>query len=599
MLFLMRKLPWSISTTVRNPERLREFLRVLSEFEGRPFDADAQREYQIRLIQEGLYRPTKVPSELASRYNDPTKPLSFDDAKQIFEYQKYKDPPMRGRQSVNPLNKLGLAVAVKRLGKVRITPAGRLFMGDISQSSEVLFRSLLKLQFPNPLNSNFKEDYGFYIAPFTAVLRLLDYLRSRGKNGLTQSEFCYFVTTWLDIRELETQAKRILEFARLTGKQRTDYLRNWLKEFYGEEVNLSDTKAKNLLDYGDNTMRYFRYTKYFAVAGSLGSWSIDIEPTRAKEVELLLQEMDGTPKEFKTLDYYLEYMGNSDLPELPWYSNEKLCIVIQDLQEQFRRLGFAINASNRLITAPPSPLTSRDELELWLNDLRSLLKEQSLAVRLQQSRWQASVLSDLRATLLGTGRQRGRQIEPADLEKLVADMLIAIDDADDVSPNYPMDDLGNPISHAPGNRPDIECQYRDFRLVVEVTLDSSKNQWFREGQPVMRHLREFEKRFSDDLPAFCIFLAPRVHPDTYSQFWMAVRYEYDGTPQKIVPVDFQQLGQVLEAIVRHLEVHRRFESFRLLEFLNESVAVHNLNGYNQWREHLRKTIDEWCSAVAR
>jgi len=292
-------------------------------------------------------------------------------------------------------------------------------------------------------------------------------------------------------------------------------------------------------------------------------------------------------------------MGNSDLPELPWYSNEKLCIVIQDLQEQFRRLGFAINASNRLITAPPSPLTSRDELELWLNDLRSLLKEQSLAVRLQQSRWQASVLSDLRATLLGTGRQRGRQIEPADLEKLVADMLIAIDDADDVSPNYPMDDLGNPISHAPGNRPDIECQYRDFRLVVEVTLDSSKNQWFREGQPVMRHLREFEKRFSDDLPAFCIFLAPRVHPDTYSQFWMAVRYEYDGTPQKIVPVDFQQLGQVLEAIVRHLEVHRRFESFRLLEFLNESVAVHNLNGYNQWREHLRKTIDEWCSAVAR
>jgi hypothetical protein len=24
-----------------------------------------------------------------------------------------------------------------------------------------------------------------------------------------------------------------------------------------------------------------------------------------------------------------------------------------------------------------------------------------------------------------------------------------------------------------------------------------------------------------------------------------------------------------------------------------------LNGYNQWREHIRKTIDEWCSAVAR
>lgn len=96
-------------------------------------------------------------------------------------------------------------------------------------------------------------------------------------------------------------------------------------------------------------------------------------------------------------------------------------------------------------------------------------------------------------------------MEPADLEKLIADIFVAIDDADNIAPNYPMDDLGNPISHAPGNRPDIECQYRDFRLVVEVTLDSSKNQWFREGQPVMRHLREFENRFTDNLPAFCIF----------------------------------------------------------------------------------------------
>jgi hypothetical protein len=119
----MRRLPWSISTTVRNPKRLREFLRVLAEFEGKRFDMEVQKEFQIRLIQERLYSPTKIPEELTDKYRDPIATLSFDEAKRIFEHQNYNDPAMRGRQSANPLNKLGLAVAIQHLGAVRITPA--------------------------------------------------------------------------------------------------------------------------------------------------------------------------------------------------------------------------------------------------------------------------------------------------------------------------------------------------------------------------------------------------------------------------------------------------------------------------------------------
>jgi hypothetical protein len=139
----MRRRPWSISTTVRNPERLQQFLRVLAEFEGKPFDADVQKSFQTRLIQERLYRPNNIPSELLQRYEDPMHTLSFDEAREIFEHQGYKDPPMRGRQSANPLNKLGLAVAIQRLGKVRITPAGKLLLDNPAQSSEIIFRCLL------------------------------------------------------------------------------------------------------------------------------------------------------------------------------------------------------------------------------------------------------------------------------------------------------------------------------------------------------------------------------------------------------------------------------------------------------------------------
>ncbi len=296
---------------------------------------------------------------------------------------------------------------------------------------------------------------------------------------------------------------------------------------------------------------------------------------------MLLREMDGTPQVFERgrLRDYLEYMGNPDVPELPWQSSEKLCILIQDLQEQFKRSGFAAGVSNRMLEEAPSPFSTRNELERWLHELRNLLRVQTITAHQQRNKWQASVLNDLQGTLRMLQRRRKQRLEPADLEKLIADILTAIDDAEDISPNYPMDDLGNPISHAPGNRPDIECHYRGFRLVVEVTLDSSKNQWFREGQPVMRHLREFEDRYVD-LPIFCLFLAPRVHQDTYSQFWFAVRYEYNGRPQKIVPMDFHQFGQVLDAITQHLQKHGQFASAQLLQLLSNSVTISGLEGYN-------------------
>ena len=42
--------PWSITTTVRNPLRNRNFLETISEFEGSKFNEDVQTKFQIRLI---------------------------------------------------------------------------------------------------------------------------------------------------------------------------------------------------------------------------------------------------------------------------------------------------------------------------------------------------------------------------------------------------------------------------------------------------------------------------------------------------------------------------------------------------------------------
>ena len=48
-------LPWSITTTVRNPLRNRDFLKIISEFEGQKFDEKVQVMFQVRLIEEKLF----------------------------------------------------------------------------------------------------------------------------------------------------------------------------------------------------------------------------------------------------------------------------------------------------------------------------------------------------------------------------------------------------------------------------------------------------------------------------------------------------------------------------------------------------------------
>ena len=113
---------WSISTTVRNPERLRDFLQVLKQLEGQEFTPENQVKYQILLIRAKVYRPVGLPRIYENLFDNPDPDsISYEKAKEIFNYKRYEDPPMRGRQSVNPLNKLGFSVARAGIGPVGIT----------------------------------------------------------------------------------------------------------------------------------------------------------------------------------------------------------------------------------------------------------------------------------------------------------------------------------------------------------------------------------------------------------------------------------------------------------------------------------------------
>jgi len=590
----MRK-PWSISTTVRNPERLRGFLSVLKKLEGQNFDTNNQIKYQVLLIQEHLYKPLNIPLKFRRYYEKPDTEIPYKVAEEIFYTQNYEDPPMRGRQSVNPLNKLGFSIAREGSGPIIITELGNKFIAGDYDIGYIFFKSLLKLQFPNPWSADFSEEEGFNIMPFIAIMHLIDRINKKGsKRGLDKTEFSIFVPTLINFDRIDEHVERILEFRKEKNKNR--YILNFAKEFY-ETEKVPDKKINNLFDYGDNIMRYFRLTRYFKVSmDPLGYyWNIDLEPLRKVEIEQLLDMYSGSAFKFKSLTDYLEYLSDITKPTLPWEKKENLERIAQSLK----------NATTDLIEKGSLQIT-QDKQEILLADIEKMNKNQlenyisrlrEFNLELKERLKKINLMGDLNRIeeiiQILRDPKNLKKYAPEQFEKLITEALKIINDEILIRPNYPMDDDGEPVNHSPGNKPDIECYYPTFKLICEVTLNTSKLQWVQEGQPVMRHLRDFEIQHRDD-EVFCIFVAPQIHNDTYSQFWISVKYEYNGLPQKIVPMTTEQFAILLETLLNLIKQGKRFSHKELYELysmiINESK---NLASFSDWAMFIHKTVKEW------
>lgn len=568
--------------------------------EGQRFDPKTQIKYQILLIKERLYKPLNIPLKYRKYYEDPNALISYKVAKEIFYAQKYKDPPMRGRQSVNPLNKLGFSIAREGLGPIKVTELGNRFLVGDYDIGYIFFKSLLKMQFPNPWSADFSEKEGFNIMPFIATMRLINEVnrisskRGLDKRGLDKVEFSLFVPTLINYMEIDKQVERIIKFRE--EKNKTKFIHEFAEEFYGTK-NVPDKKINNLFDYGDNIMRYFRLTRYFKVSmDPLGyHWNIDLESSRKVEIEQLLEMYSGAAFKFKTPTEYLEYLSDITKPALPWERKENLESIAQSLKniifDFIKRENIQITQDEQKILRRDVKTLSKIQLEDYIFRLRSLnldLKQRLMKVKLMSD---LSKIEKIVAILLNS--KELKKYQPEQFEKLITEALKIINDEILIKPNYPMDDDGEPVSHSPANKPDIECYYSTFKAICEVTLNTSKLQWVQEGQPVMRHLRDFEMQHNND-DVFCIFIAPQIHNDTYSQFWISVKYEYDGLPQKIVPMTTEQFAVLLETLLSLLKRGKRFTHKELYELYSAIInETKKLIRFSDWRRFINTAIKDW------
>jgi len=605
------KKPWSISTTVRNPERLRDFLGVLKILEGEPFNSKNQIKYQILLIKNKFYKPNNLTKEQKEYFDDIEKVMPFSVAKEIFNAQKYKDPAMRGRNSVAPLNKMGLCIAKNSTSGVKITSLGEYFLSDNYDLGKLFFIHFLKWQLPNPDNKKFTEKDGFIIKPFIGTLHLINEVNKKWKAlkkepvGISKEEFSLFVPTLINYLDIIRQAEKVIDFRkqireRKSDKEKRAFRNRYRKNFAAKFLNTSDNKAinsllNNLKDYGDNTIRYFRLTRYIHIRGN--GYYIDLELRRRIELKKLLETDNAAPIDFKNVGEYRSYITDITKPVLPWETEVELKRIVVNLENETRTQInnlFAKKVSVPEFKYEDIKTLGAGRLKQYIETLRiNRRKLQEIEIHYKsQSIEKIEEYIDLFKNI-----HKSEFKKSIELERLTALALNALNDALEIKPNYPVGDDNEPTFTAPAYKPDIECFYEKFNSVCEVTMLTNRSQWYNEGQPVMRHVRDFENIYSDK-NVYCLFIAPRLHQDTIETFWMAIKYGYKGANQKIIPLSIIQFIKLLEVLLEIKKQGKRFKHSELLKLYDGIIKLtNNVKHSGEWLEKIPNTVEEWRNSL--
>ena len=175
--------------------------------------------------------------------------------------------------------------------------------------------------------------------------------------------------------------------------------------------------------------------------------------------------------------------------------------------------------------------------------------------------------------------------------------LNALNDFISINPNYPVGDDNEPTFTAPANKPDIECYYETFNAICEVTMLTNRQQWYAEGQPVMRHLRDFENRQTKE--TYCIFIAPDLHRDTVNTYWTAVKYEYEGVKQKIIPLTISQFIHLLDALIIRKKKGSQIFHNEIKELFDSIIEKTNIiSNSDKWLSIIPEEINKWILKLA-
>jgi hypothetical protein len=521
-------------------------------------------------------------------------------------------------------------VATDAGGYAGLTPAGSRFVTS-PRPGEVLLRQLLKWQYPDNQHRGRRwpaTDFAIY--PFVATARLI-----RELDGLTRREIGLFCFTMRRTEEAAVTAEAIRQFRarreRSTGRvgkarddRGTQAAAQARYKAEGRRVVLASTD-----DYADALIRAFRYTGLFSVRGA----RVVVASGREAELDELIFDADDRPAPappalqlalgeappvrlaaprplFQAYEdnaaFYAHY-GAAATPPLPWEDPQRLAGIARALdatvatlrgKEARLRTGRTVLTGPSLGASLPADYDSLVETVDGLRRTRVRLERAIDAAEAATPRRLGEALGFYRAVL-------AREVidPPTYLEWNTWRVFLALGGAREVVPHLALDDDLQPLNTAAGNQPDLEVDYGDFRLVVEVTLRTGADQRQAEARPVTRHLLDAQRRASDpaagtSIPVYGLFLAPRLHPDTVTDFLVALKYRVIERQQiNAIPLTLRQLVAALRPYGSEAPGAPAFEPARLHRLLQSWIeAALRAETAEDWLDGIDAALRRWLAA---
>ena len=510
-------------------------------------------------------------------------------SRDFFEGAEAKDKDLAARDRINRLPK---ALGFVTLPTIGLTEAGKEFI-ESDNKEEILLRQLLKFQFPSSNHPLGKKATDFYVKPYLEFLRLI-----RDLGTLAFDELQIFGMQLVNINRYDTIIEKIKRFRE--GKEgikgKIHYKEYKDRIFYREAYQIYKTdvdagnlrtreskttttksflekKIGNLRDYADAAVRNLRSTGLVNVT-AIGR-TLSILPERVNDVNYILDTIPREPCFLDEQEKYEAYLWDASIPSLLSDNKES---IIAKLRNDF---GVTVDSS------------------LSINRLKDILNENRKKRQQEKIDEQVKNLKDykLYEEIEETFNTMSHSYEPSLFFEWNTWRAMTMLNGGSIQANLKFDDSGMPMSTALGKMADIECDYGDFDVLVEVSLSSGALQFKMEGEPVPRHIGIHKSKTNK--PTYCFFIAPTINSSTVAHFYTLymTNVEMYGGKCIIIPITLATFREMLKRAVDAPTKPTPSNIKKLFEVSQKYVKECMLNDSteSEWYQKITNTALNWLT----
>lgn len=479
--------PLLFTTTMRNPERLKDFLAVLAEYDGEILSNEIIEKVAKTLIQKGLYQPMKTTSGVKDKWKNEIE-LSKTETEKVFidNPQSHKEA---GFEKGWPSRFDTWFKIAKELGfvwywpneAIKFSESGKMLLDKEKPENELMVfaNAFAKYQRQNPFRRVLNKN-----VPLILLIQTIKFLNNDPEYkgaGISRLEIPLLLCWKND--DAESLYREIKKLRKKYGYSPSNEV---ILELCYELLNETKRDDNSILgDYPDDFIRKMRLTGLLSLRG--GGRFIDINTKETMTVNYILKHYISC-KEFETEKEFFKYIGEID----------------HDLIKTLSVFKTPIK-------------TTKAELEKWVNHYTWESIKNELLNLAQKKSSTDDILKIIE--------------QPLRLEFLTSLAILKKLPKVIVKPNFISDDEGLPTSFASGGNPDIECIEGQDTVLVEVTLLTGTQQHIRESFSIHRHLEEYVK---NGTKSYSVFILPKSFIDTERYFSFIKK---DGLEVRISDID--------------------------------------------------------------